>query len=134
MKELIGKTIKQVLIGEDESMIAFVTDTGNIYFQTTEDCCSETWFSDILNIINILGTEVISAEAIELSDYNVEDGRTRQESDEAYGYRVSSAKGETTFIFRNSSNGYYGGGLAHYTRPVRSLEDFKEITVDDWKA
>jgi len=134
MKELIGKTIQKALINEDQSLIAFVTEVGNIYFIAQGDCCSETWFSDILNVTNIFNAKVTSVRSIELPEYNVEDGRTRQQYDSVYGYKLVSAKGETTVIFRNSSNGYYGGYVELYLGPVMSLESFEEIHSDDWKA
>jgi len=48
MKELVGKTVKELYVNEDQSLLKFVTDQGEVIYQTEADCCSETWFADII--------------------------------------------------------------------------------------
>lgn len=132
MNELKGKTISRVLIAPDQGEIVFDTTDGPISFGVEGDCCSESWFSDIYNGDALLGT-VASAEEIEMPDYNVEDGRTRQDVDSVYGYRITTDKGAATIAFRNSSNGYYGGYLKHPRVGSPAPETYLEIK-GDWKA
>lgn len=88
------------------------------------DCCSETWFADIIGVQSLLQQEVIDVAEMSteksLSNYNINDGRGRQEYDEVYGYRLMTRLGTCDFVFRNSSNGYYGGHLALYVAKDRS--------------
>lgn len=68
-----------------------------------------------------------------MDGYNVDDGRTRQKYDEAYGYKIFTDKGQADIIFRNSSNGYYGGSLDDVVIDVDIPVMAKEITTD-WSA
>lgn len=124
IKQLEGKTINRILVSADEEALAFETDQGLVAFSTEGDCCSNSWFSDLTGVDALIGGKVIDAAEIEMPEYNVEDGRTRQEFDSAYGYKVVTDKGRAQIVFRNSSNGYYGGWMAAFS---------EEIT-DDWQA
>lgn len=131
MKELIGKKITGLRINEDQSVLAFDTDQGVIAYDAWGECCSETWFADITGVSALIGGTVRTADEVNMEGYNVEDGRTRQEYDEAYGYKLTTDKGYTDIVFRNSSNGYYGGSID----PLRGEppEGMTAIT-DDWHA
>jgi hypothetical protein len=125
---LIGKTVNHLLVSADESQLVFETDGGDVILDTEGDCCSETWFADVLGFDALIGSPVESVYEPELSD--TDDGRTRQESDRFYGYKITTAKGVCDIIYRNSSNGYYGG--ESYVGSTR-LPDLREITAD-WRA
>ena len=131
MKELIGKKITGLRINEDQSVLVFDTDQGAVGYETDGDCCSETWFADITGVVSMLGGTVQTVEEVSMEGYNVEDGRTRQDSDEAYGYKLTTDKGYADIVFRNSSNGYYGGSIG----PLRG-EPPEGVTAieDDWHA
>lgn len=131
MKELIGKKISGLRINEDQSILMFDTDQGAVGYVTYGDCCSETWFADITGVSAMLGGTVQTAEEVSMDGYNVEDGRTRQEYDEAYGYKLTTDKGYADIVFRNSSNGYYGGSIELLKR---GLPDGMTAIVDDWHA
>ena len=49
-----------------------------------------------------------------------------------YGEKLVTKNGVFDLVYRNSSNGYYGGSLNHL-RQAPAIEGFKEIT-DDWVA
>lgn len=132
MDELLNRIITKVLVSDDQHRIQFVTDQGPINYSLYGDCCSETWFSDILNVSDIINSKVIEVSCLELPDYNCDDGRSRQEVDEVYGYSIKTEKGSCEVIFRNSSNGYYGGSIYHTDKPFDTSE-FVEIISDDWK-
>ena len=108
---LTGQVVKTILVNDDASTLVIETDNGAVILDAFGDCCSESWFADLLGVDTLLGQRIAKVEEIELPDYNVDDGRSRQESDQVYGYRFATMRGYADLIFRNSSNGYYGGWL-----------------------
>src|SRR5581483_5191564 len=129
---LLGEIINSLWVSDNQSLLVFgVGDGGFKAFEAYGDCCSESWFADILGVENLLGSIVAKVEEIPLPDYNVEDGCGRQYSDIAYGYKLYTYKGQTTIIFRNSSNGYYGGSLLVFTGKLP--DNLTQIT-EDWRA
>ena len=133
MKELIGKKIKRIFVNEDQSVMFFETDKVNFAYSVGGDCCSESWFADVIGTNFLLTGTVVKVEEVNMYGYNVDDGRTRQECDEAYGYKIFTDKGQADIIFRNSSNGYYGGYLNDVEIDVDIPATAKEIT-EDWSA
>lgn len=131
MYELTGRTIHRLLISDDQSILEIQTDSGSLYYEAEGGGCSESWFADITGVQALLGGTCRLVEEIKLHDYNLEDGRSRQEEDQAYGYRITTDKGRADIVFRNSSNGYYGGWL-RLCNESHGLP-MKEIT-DDWSA
>lgn len=131
MKELCGTTINNVRVNGDQTVLSFETDKGTVSYRAEADCCSESWFADIVGVDALLGGLVRDVEGIDMDFYNVKDGRCRQESDEAYGFRITTSKGQACIAFRNSSNGYYGGWLEPHDKPLE--EPMTEIT-EDWSA
>lgn len=128
MKELVGKTIVKLMIDKDEQQyLVFETTEGELAYIAYGDCCSESWFADIFSVGALVGSTVISVEEIEMP--SPEDNRTRQEYDEAYGYKFKTTKGYADVVFRNSSNGYYGGWL-ELILEVPSKVDLMEVTED----
>lgn len=130
MKELIGKTITALRVNEDQSILAFGHHDGTYTsYETCGDCCSQTWFADITGVPALLGAIVIGVEHMCLP--GVEDGRTRQEHDKFYGVKLHTTKGVVDIVYRNSSNGYYGGDILVWPGPPP--EGMTSIT-DDWSA
>lgn len=131
---LIGKRVTALFVSQGEEDLKFVTDDGDVKISTEGDCCSETWFADITGVDRLLNCTVQQVQDLEPDGYNVEDGRGRQEYDQAYGVRISTDRGDCDIVFRNSSNGYYGGCLAEFWNyPGREERKWREIT-DDWQA
>ena len=131
MKELIGKKITGLRINEYQNVLVFDTDQGAVGYETNGDCCSETWFADITGVSALIGGSVATVEEVSMDGYNVEDGRARQQYDEAYGYKLTTDKGYVDIVFRNSSNGYYGGSID----PLRGEPpEGMESIGDDWHA
>jgi len=129
MKELIGKKITGLFVdSEDQGTLMFKSGEEELVYTGYGDCCSETWFADITGVDCLIGFTVISVESVELND--VFDERTRQEHDEVYGYKIKTNKGYVDIIYRNSSNGYYGGDCEFGGKPTKNMV---EIT-DDWNA
>ncbi len=117
MKELIGKTIKLIhLDGAKQHYLKFTTNNNeDIIYYAEGDCCSESWFADICGVDSLIGHEILSVTENALKDYDVNDGRCREDEDEAYGYDIKTPAGVCCIVFRNSSNGYYGGMLTLIT-------------------
>lgn len=137
MNELIGKRITNIEISNNESAMRFTTDGGVFVYLTEGDCCSETWFSEILNLDNLINHTVASVEELQLPHYD--DGNTRQEYDSFYGYQIITDAGHCTIVFRSSSNGYYGGscGLAKEGEIEKYHKDIVWSSIanrQDWTA
>lgn len=151
MNGLIGKKITGIKVSDDQSLLSFFTESEVISYQACGDCCSETWFADLIGVTSLIGSTVSLVEKLvfescpmchkdlirtptsngPLQGYSCDDGRGRQDSDQAYGYSLISTRGRTTVIFRNSSNGYYGGEIVLYNGDLP--QNMIEIT-DDWQA
>lgn len=129
MKELIGKTIMGLRVSGDESVLVFDHLGGIISYMTDSDCCSLTWFADITGVAALIGGMVLEVET--MNPPTVDDGRTRQESDIFYGVKLRTNKGYVDIVYRNSSNGYYGGKIQLNTNELP-----KNLTMisDDWSA
>lgn len=128
---LVGKTIVGVDVSAGESDLRFrCADGSTVVWSTDGDCCSESWWADGFQLGNLRNAKVRSVEEIPLPVHQ-NDGRTRQEFDQAYGYRIWTNRGDVFFAFRNSSNGYYGGfcGLGEDGK-----QEWREIEGEDWSA
>lgn len=138
---LVGKKVTKILMEPQQHEMMFETAEGTlVHFETEGDCCSESWFAELLQVDQLLGHRVIDAYSTNMADIstNPEDGNSRQEVDSIYSFQLATTGGECTVIFRNSSNGYYGGVL-HVREGVvgdqwdSTKSSWAEIT-DDWTA
>lgn len=130
MNELIGKTLTGLRVNEDQSLLAFDHPDGtSTAYETYGDCCSETWFADITGVAALLGGKVLEVESVELP--TLEDERTRQEYDQFYGVKLRTDNGMADIVYRNSSNGYYGGDISLHNG---ALPDGMVAITDDWRA
>jgi hypothetical protein len=136
MKELINKTISKILVNDDQSILIFETNEGDVIYETDADCCSETWFADITGVDALIGTTVTESEEVKMSE--VKDGRTRQEYDSFYGIKLKTDKGYASIVYRNSSNGYYGGDIKFRDNKRESIFVNKPVQLteitSDWSA
>ena len=112
LKELIGKTVTQVLATADKDGWRFVTDQGNVDYICYGDCCSESWVNHIADLNMLVGQKVVDVEEIDMFGLlGAEPTPTKQEIDEVLFHRITTSKGVCVIEFRNSSNGYYGGSF-----------------------
>lgn len=132
--DLIGARVNAISVGHGEEYLIFHTDRGMIGYVVSGDCCSESWFADISGIQNMIGNTVDSATWVDLPYYNVMDGRTRQDDDSAYGFEIRTDGGVTSFVFRNSSNGYYGGEMSRCHNLPDDQKFFVLLFVNEWSA
>lgn len=133
LSALDGRIVIGLDVSPEEAALRFRFSDGEaVVWETEGDCCSQSWWADGLQLNSLRGAAVTAAETIDLPDYDLDDGRTRQEEDSVYGVRITTDKGVTTLAFRNSSNGYYGGwaGLGGDAEGT----DWREITGNEWSA
>jgi len=130
MIELIGKTVTGLRVNEDQSVLAFDHPDGtSTSYVTDGDCCSETWFADITGVAALLGGKVLEVESVDL--LTVDDKRTRQNEDQFYGVKLRTNQGMADIVYRNSSNGYYGGDIGLHSG---ALPEGMTAITDDWQA
>lgn len=128
MIELVGKKILDVEVGNSEGLIRFTcADSSQLVYICEGDCCSETWFSEILNLDFLVNHTVSEVRELDMPSYD--DGNTRQQYDELYGYKIATEAGHCTIVFRNSSNGYYRGSCSL----MGSDEWHKQVKCDNWQ-
>lgn len=102
---------------------------GEVVWATDADCCSETWFADVINLAALID-HPITAASLEWLDEDPDDGsRSRQECDEVQALTLTTTAGDCRIEFRNSSNGYYGGSI-YLVDSGDSLAGFWRVTHD----
>ena len=114
MKELVGKILTGIDIdASNQEYLTVHTTEGDFNYAAEGDCCSHSYFSEIMGVSFLDGEHKVKAvESIDLGA-----GVRKKDSDEevrVYGIRLLfNDDGWSTesmiIVFRNSSNGYYGG-------------------------
>jgi len=127
-----GEVLVELRVESGESSLSVVFQDAEVLVDAVGDCCSESWFADIHVSPGAFGSSLERVEWIELADPTPNDGRSRQEEDRAYGFRLVTQAGQVEVIFRNSSNGYYGGWV-ELSRVARSTSEWVRV-VEDWSA
>ena len=111
MKELVGTVVKEVYLDSGtQHYMLFKTDLFDCAFIAEGDCCSESWFSAVAGLENLIGYKV--REVVEVTMGSPADGKSRQECDQLYRITLVTKWGACDIEFRNSSNGYYGGWVS----------------------
>ncbi len=135
MNELIGKKINEIWLDKaEQKLITFKTDSGDISYYADGDCCSESWFNDIDGIEYLLNHTVIQVKNIPVCGRCEIEG-SRQEIDEINTIVLVTDSGIADIIFRNSSNGYYGGTCelvennSYWRKEIEEME-LTQITRD----
>ena len=129
-KTIVGRRIEKIFVDtKQQHYLRFVTDSGNCDYRADGDCCSESYFSDVNRIKNIIGKIIIDVKAVELAQTQIPHIESRQDEDIIYGFRIVSKDGMALVIMRNSSNGYYGGTVERIDSIPDNVELF-EIKKD----
>jgi hypothetical protein len=123
--------VRQLFLSDDAGALSFEIDGGDsVVWYGDGDCCSETWFSDIIGTHNLIGHEVLNVTEEQLGPMN--DGRSRQEFDDLAVIRITTTEGVCHIFWRNSSNGYYGGSVASYADADPC--DYANEIVGNWST
>ena len=130
MRKLVGHKVMGVFVRNDEEEMIFVTATGAFMYRTYGDCCSQTWFADMVGVKQLIGHTVVKTEEI---DVPVTDTRDRSEEDQNYGIRITTDGGVCDIVYRNASNGYYGGSIDLVDTLPETLDKFRPV-YEDWSA
>jgi hypothetical protein len=140
MKELIGQWIEAIIIDDNNECLQFITKDGEtITYKVYGDCCSHSWFNDILGVDNLLPSLILDVQEISLEEIGLDFSQEIAEkvchiSDppwqltQIYGYKIITTRGICDIIFRNESNGYYGG----WCRITSSKLETGKLITEDW--
>lgn len=105
---LIGKTITMVTASLDLELMEFFDVSGEVFrFSTVIDCCNSVWFNHVSGLDSLIKSTVLE---VRQSQWN-EVATTEQEEDTACFWTFITTHGYFDLEVRNSSNGYYGGGI-----------------------
>ena len=134
--QLVGKQIREVFIaiqhsyGEEDNafrdLIKFVPYVGDsVVYVAFGDCCSITWISDVLGISSLIGGHVRDVRGDDSEQITEEDYDTIAH----YSYQILTDKGECSLLYKNMSNGYYGGSLDFMDEEPKDVE-WRSLTGD----
>lgn len=122
------------VFGDYHDNIQFGTDSGPIAYVSSGDCCSTSFFSEIFGADKIIGKKVTDVKKIELEEGEAPKGIASEDANEqVYGIRIYAGEDACTIIFRNHSNGYYGGYIDSGTPMKDSEKKVWNIKID-WSA
>jgi len=129
MNDLLGKTIRKIYLNDDETRLFVFHDQGLAAYECYAECCSHTWIADIVGVSSLIGHTVLEAEEV---DVDVEDrDDICPDCDLFFGIKLKTTGGYVDIVYRNSSNGYYGGSLLRDEKAVvPDLAELNEITED----
>jgi len=138
-KNLIGKRINGILLGNDNWTVVFRTTEGNYFrYDTGNDCCNTVWINHITgvdvvgkgNSFDLLrGALVIGGEDKEWTENRP--GEDGWEVIQDGFYTLHTDRGYIDIEVRNSHNGYYGGTFNETDEvDLQDIEDLQEITND----
>lgn len=113
--DLVGQVIDKIWLAEDREAIKFDLASGKeVIVQCDAECCSHTWIEDLINPEAAIGSPVTIVGDLELPEHLCQPTKTDNDEDamQYYGFFIETVKGRFTLVYRNSSNGYYGGSLS----------------------
>lgn len=113
-KEIFGQNLEGVYFSADGSYMKIQTDKGAFCFDTEGDCCSHTYYHEIYG--NPEGNILELEETGDLKEMGPDDPDKDAECIQQYGINIRTTKGVFTVVYRNSSNGYYGGSSSWIDR------------------
>lgn len=110
MKELFGQSISNIYMDDEGLYLIFRGfHTATWCYRAEGDCCSSTWFESIDNPENLIDSEIIGIEQKEYTSDRDDSLDYQEVVTQTYGYTLKTNRGHTDIVFRNESNGYYGG-------------------------
>lgn len=124
---LMGVAVKK---GEDDLVLIF-SGEAPLVVAVEGDCCSHSYWHEVIGAASCYGGVITGTRQLNLP----EPDQGGHECLQAYGYAVDTTLGSVRFVFRNESNGYYGG-WANDVKGVRELDPSQYVAVEtnDWTA
>lgn len=106
--ELVGKTLSKISVQDDERVI-FTDSNGQDYAAYhLQDCCEKVVVWETIGDL----TDAMASPILEASSETDPEGDPKpDEYSESWTWtrqRIKTAKGEVTFVWLGTSNGYYG--------------------------
>lgn len=138
-KDLIGRRINGMFLGNDGWTLAFRTTDGLWFrYDTENDCCNSVWVNHVtgVNIIGeannsfdiIRGALVVSAEDKGWGENR--DGEDGYEVVQDAFWTILTDRGYIDIEVRNSHNGYYGGSFTQSDSGIEGVEDLRQLFED----
>ena len=139
-KNLVGKRINGVFLGNDKWTLVFRTTDGKYFrYDTSNDCCNSVWVNHITGV-ELVGTSNNSFDLLRgvLVRSTEDKGWGENRSDEE-GYEVvqdgfwtlCTDRGYIDIEVRNSHNGYYGGSFNEVEDgSIDNIEDLHQVFED----
>lgn len=129
LQKLVGKKIDKVGVsrsGGEFLILLFEDGTGQL-LEGEGDCCSHTYFAEVLGAKGSYGGEVTAIRNLNVPDIDDENKN--------YGFAIDTDLGSIRVVYRNESNGYYGGWCKEITPENINLNTtFDFIETNDWSA
>jgi hypothetical protein len=139
-KELIGKRINGIFLGNDRWTLAFRDTEGKWYrFDTSNDCCNSVFVNHINGVDCVRrGGDVFDMirGALVLGAEDKGWGENRDGSDEGGEviqdgfWTIRTDRGYIDIEVRNDHNGYYGGDFDFADFSIDDVENLEEVTDD----
>jgi len=108
LEKLIGKTITDVEI-PDETTLIFQTTDGPVKYYSSGDCCAQCFFDELE--VPDFGKSGGLCSAADLGSWEEWPEGTDDTNEQCFG-KVDTTAGTITFTLRLNHNGYYGGEMS----------------------
>lgn len=130
--KLEGKRVSRLEISVDQRYLRMSFTDGTSYaLEAVGDCCSQTWFADVIGYEALLGGDILSVDEIDMPQPT--DVRGRSDVDTNYGIKITTTAGYCDLVYRNASNGYYGG-WCNELDPATPIPEAMETVTQDWSS
>lgn len=129
-KDLIGKTIKTVMLKESNTIATFdLKGKQSVDLIVDGDCCSTSWIESFDNPKALVMAQIISIDDIDMPDLGNVPTMTAPTPEvvKYYGIRIVTDRGHCVIDYRNDSNGYYGASAGFgclYPTPPRKHKSY----------
>jgi len=115
-KELVGKTIVNISVQDDNEVIRFTCSDGSTYImQHDQDCCESVVVEDIIgDLDDLIGSPILQADEDESEENPEGIIKGYQDSFTWTFYNIATIKGHVTIRWYGESNGYYSEDVSFY--------------------
>lgn len=127
---LLGQFITCVEIGSHDIFLRITTEGGRYVWEAQGDCCSASYINEITGL-GTLTYEVLQDVREVPMPNNADDGPDVYT--QLYGYHFMTRLGTSALVFRNESNGYYGGWLERLTAEPKDVT-WQVLYGNEWRT